>query len=263
MDIIMFLNILVTLVISTIFMIEYQKRAIEMIESIFKNEDSNETNVTESIQNNQLHIIATSRLIIICGIVLTIGFTGLYIFQSKSDYYPPYIQTCISSGLYVPIFLFVIGFMINQLYKSYVKKSSNFSLSTFEIKNTVFIMSIIVNVPLITLDWHLGLFVIAIILGKFIWIDFVFDTKSIVTSILNTFKKNGDVGVESLCFQYATYFYPTFFMVTITYQLFIKDITDISEKICIMILIYIIDIRMYISYLNGIDNVNTNFKKKK
>lgn len=50
-------------------------------------------------------------------------------------------------------------------------------------KTIVFIMSIIINITLIMLDWRLGLFVAALILGKFIWIDFVFDTKSLITIV--------------------------------------------------------------------------------
>lgn len=50
-------------------------------------------------------------------------------------------------------------------------------------KTIVFIMSIIINITLIMLDWQLGLFVAALILGKFIWIDFVFDTKSLITIV--------------------------------------------------------------------------------
>ena len=260
MDIIMLLNVLATLVISTIYMASYQKRVIKMSEFIFKNIDSNETNLTESIQNTQTHIIAATWLIIISGITLTIGFTALYIFQSKYSFFPLYVQTFISSGLYVPVFLLIIGFIINLSYKVYTKKSSNLSLSPLEIKTIVFIMAIIINIPLTTLGWQLGLFVFAIILGKFVWIDFIFDIKSLIAVILNTFQKREDSGVDILCFQYALYFYPIFFVPAIANQLWIKNISDISNKLLFFLTIYISTVSMCTSYLHGVDIANASFK---
>lgn len=43
--------------------------------------------------------------------------------------------------------------------------------------------SIVLSVCMIIVDWKLALFILAVILGKYIWIDFVFDYKGIVTSI--------------------------------------------------------------------------------
>lgn len=260
MDNIMLLNIIVTLVISTLYMAAYQKRAINMVEFIFKNIDSKEENITENMHVTQTHIIAATWLIIISGITLTIGFIALYFFQSKSSSLPSYVQTFISSGLHIPLFLFVIGFVIRLSYKIYTKKSSNFSLTIFELKTIVFIMAIIINITLIILDWQLGLFVVAIILGKFIWIDFVFDAKSLITVILNTFKEKEDMGVGFLCFQYAKSFYPAFFVPTITYQSFFRSIPYLSTRLLYMIPIYIVVISMFSNAISGMDYTNASFK---
>ncbi|MBD5487319.1 MAG: hypothetical protein HDR13_00770 [Lachnospiraceae bacterium] len=261
MDIIMILNILTTLIISTLYISLYQKRAIKMVEYIYNNIGSSEENVTEKIYITQTHIIATTWFIIICGITLTIGFTALFIFQSKSSCFSPYIQTFISSGLYVPIFLFIIGLIISLLYKVYTKISNNLSLSPLEMKTIVFIMAIIINITLIMLDWQIGLFVAAIIIGKFVWIDFVFDTKSFITVVLDTFKVEEEIGAKSLCSLYAKNFYATFLVPTITYKLFIKNIPDISTKIYCMVMIYVVVISMCANYIHGVDIANASFIK--
>lgn len=262
MDIILFLNIIITLIISTLFIFLYQKRSIKMVEYIYSNVNPNEKNITENIHILQTHIIATTWFIIICGITLTAGFSILYIFQIKSSHYPIYIQTFISSGLYVPIFLIIIGLIINFLYKTYTKISNNCSLSSLEMKNIVFFMSIIINATLIVLDWQLGLFVAAIIIGKFVWIDFIFDTKSFITAIFNTFKKKEDeINEKFLCVIYAKNFLPIFLAPTIIYKLFFKRIPSISTKIFYMIMIYVIIISMHESYIGGVDIANASFKK--
>ena len=261
MDIIIILNILIILIINTLYMYSYQKRSIKMVKYIYSNIDSDEENVTENISFIQTHIIATTYLIIICGITLTVGFTTLFIFQSKSSYFPQYIQTLISSGLYIPIFLFIIGVIISLLYKIYTKRSNNFSLSLPEIKTIVFIMAIVINITLIMLDFQLGLFVAAIIIGKFVWIDFVFDTKSFITVVLNTFKKENEINAKSLCFLYAKNFYFTYLSSTAIYKTFIKNIPNISTKLYFMALIYVVIISMCISSIHGVDIANASFIK--
>lgn len=261
MDIIIILNVIVTLVITTIYIFLYQKRSLKMVEYIFNNIDSNKENITKNIHATQTYIIATTWFIIICGITLTLGFITLFIFQSKSSCFSSYIQTFISSGLHIPIFLFIIGLIINLSYKTYVKISNNTSLSKSEMKTIVFIMSTIINITLITLDWQLGLFVLAIILGKFIWIDFVFDAKSIVALVLNTLKKEQEIGSEFLCRIYAENFYPIFLASTFMYKIFIKNIPDISNKLYCMIIIYIVIISMWSNYIHGVDIANVSFIK--
>lgn len=261
MDIIMILNIFTTLIISILYMYSYQKRSIKLVEYIFNHIDSNEENIAENIHVTQTYIIATTWFIIISGIILTIGFTALFIFQSKSSYFSSYMQTFISSGLHIPIFLFIIGLAINLSYKAYIKVSNNTSLSQPEMKTIVFIMSTIINITLITLDWQLGLFVAAIILGKFVWIDLVFDAKSMITIVLNTFKKEHEIGVEFLCSVYAKNFYPIFLVPTLMYKLCIINIPDISDKLYCMIMIYIVIISMWSNYIHGADIANASFIK--
>ena len=50
-------------------------------------------------------------------------------------------------------------------------------------RNTFLVVSIALNVDYIALNWKIALFILSIILGKFIWIDFVFDSQNIVKSL--------------------------------------------------------------------------------
>lgn len=264
MDSIMLINILAALIISTWYMASYQKRAVKMVEFIFKKINSNEineANVIENIHNTQIRITATTWLIIISGIILTLGFTALFIFQSKSSCFSPYMQSFISSGLYIPIFLFVIGRMIILPYKVYTKISNNYSLSQQEMNIVILIISVIINIALIIFDWQLGLFVVAIILGKFIWIDFKFDLKELFSIVRQIFKDDDKIRVEFLCVEYAKQFYPALFVPTIAYQLLIKDFPDTPNKLYCMVAIYIADISICASSLNGMDRANASFIK--
>lgn len=84
------------------------------------------------------------------------------------------IQEVLSTGIHVPVLLGVAGFMLSK----YKPQLSN------EIKrNTFLVVSIALNVDYIALNWKIALFILSIILGKFIWIDFVFDSQNIVKSL--------------------------------------------------------------------------------
>lgn len=259
MDGIMLLTIFVSVAMSTIFMALYNKRAFKMIKAAFQEAAPNEFNdKPEEFKTIQARVTASTWFIMISGIVLMLGFLALYVIQLYSSWLPQPIEALVSSGLYMPIVLFLIGLSINQGYRIYIRISHNTSLSSTEMKKIIVLMAIILNITLIVIDWKLGLFVVAIILGKYIWIDFIFDRDLLISQIANVgnlFKDNGDISVEFLCLNYAKIFYPIFLVPTILYQLWFKYVPDISLKLCYIVLIYVSIIAIDASFFSGMDTV--------
>lgn len=259
MDYITLLNIFFTLLLCTRYTLGYNKRAFRMVESAFKNIPTGK-NSNRDIELNkiQTHITATTWFISLSGFILTAGFIVLFLVQSNSSNFHPYIEAFISSGLHTPIFLLAIGFAIKKTYGIYTKKTHNILLSTEEMKTIVTLMATTINITLITFDWHLGLFVAAIIIGKYIWIDFVFDRMSLTDQIYNLksiIKNTGDISVEFLCFNYAKLFCPLFLIVTMLYQLLLSRIPDTQTKLTCIACEYVTMIASCESAFGGMDIV--------
>ena len=87
-------------------------------------------------------------------------------------------------------------------------------------KKAIIYIALICNLALIMIDFTLGLFTLAIILGKFIWIDFVYDEVTIHTlfnRIFNEYKK--EEGIIYLYMFYALCFLVSFSVAVAIYYL--------------------------------------------
>lgn len=105
-----------------------------------------------------------------------IGFISLYL-VSKSNHFP----VLTSTGLYIPLILFIIGILIRLTSKILIKDKRNYE----EIDKKVIILcgTVILSICMFFIDLKLALYIFAVILGKYIWIDFVFDYKALVDTI--------------------------------------------------------------------------------
>ena len=189
---------------------------------------------------------------------MTAGFIALFFIQYNSSRFPPQIEALISSGIHAPILFLGIGLIIKAAYSVYTKRTNNTSLSAAEMKTIVTLMAVILDTTLIVLDWGLYLFVAAIILGKYIWIDFIFDGKSLINQIkagMNTLKSGGSVSVEFLCFNYAVFFVILFFMTSFAYIFLLSKISSTSAKIVVMLVLYNALVAGGVSSLSGMDRV--------
>ncbi len=105
---------------------------------------------------------------------LLFGFAGLY-YMATSEMSNSVLVT---TGLYVPIILIITGVLIRSTAKLLIKDKKNYE----DIDKKIIILcgSVILSGCMFLVNWRLALFLLAIILGKYIWIDFVFDYKGII-----------------------------------------------------------------------------------
>lgn len=174
----------------------------------------------------------TVRFTVVSFFWQMIGFIGLYLI-SKSDLCP----VLTSSGLFIPIVLIIIGFLIQASSKLVIKEKRNHE--KIDKKIIIICGSIVLSVCMIIVDWKLALFILAVILGKYIWIDFVFDYKGIVTSIKEYKAQYFYFGFNSIsiAINILSQFASTFVISTVV--LGVIDWTPLWVQIITMVLSYI------------------------
>lgn len=120
-------------------------------------------------------------LIIPTGIILTICFFGLFFIQkiNTSDM----IQIILSTGIHVPVILYLGSLVIHMIHKAvlnhYTAGSENLD-DTILIK-IIYCLSFYLDMMLLFLDWPLGIYIAVIIIGRVIWFDTVYTGQVIVT----------------------------------------------------------------------------------
>ena len=105
-------------------------------------------------------------------IVLLIGFISLYYLsriQEQND--------IIASGIHIPLILALCG-LITRLFNYCLVKDKQY-LKKIDGQSIIMICSLCLTLCTIVAERRIGLFVLAITLGKFIWLDIVYEFKSI------------------------------------------------------------------------------------
>ena len=116
--------------------------------------------VTDLLRSHEVAIFTTITMIF-----QAVGFMGLYGLSKIQGK----LSEVISTGIHIPFALIFTGLLIKGVSSLFVKD--------FEIdqKNVILICSLALCCSLAILDWKLFLLTLAIILGKYIWIDAVYD----------------------------------------------------------------------------------------
>lgn len=129
-------------------------------------------------------------------------------------------------------------------------------------RNTFLVVSIALNVDYIALNWKIALFILSIILGKFIWIDFVFDSQNIVKS-LRAFQ-NSDELCDLLIKVYGQHSIGLFYAMFISYSLIENTIQIPSghTRFIILASIYVSFFMIYMSFMSRFNPQESDEKKK-
>lgn len=146
-------------------------------------------------------------------IFLGAGFIGLYYFSNI-----PQLTAITSTGIHLPIFLILIGLMI--------KLSSRWLVKKYDIneKMIILVCSSALAVSFTVVDYHLALYIIAIILGKYICIDFIFDRNNIKTQVKNAISLTFSAkSIEYILYEIPKRFVLSFVTYTVFYELFFKS----------------------------------------
>ena len=107
------INLIITLVMSTWWLAAYTKVYIKKYEQDAKIDGDYESE-RGSIQYARDYLRAITYFSVIAGIVLTLGFAFLFILQNESFSDIPVFSTIVSSGLHMPFFLMLYGYIIKK-----------------------------------------------------------------------------------------------------------------------------------------------------
>lgn len=107
-----------------------------------------------------------TRMFLIC----LVSFRLLYYITNK---YSSYI--IVQSGILIPLWLFITGSLVRLIYYFFVSRQhwKHYLMLTEEQKQIYWItVPVIVSIVFLYYDKNLSLMIIAILLGKFMWLDF-------------------------------------------------------------------------------------------
>lgn len=112
---------------------------------------------------------------LITASILWGGIAALVLLQIKMSIFPIGLAKALSTGIHVPIVFFVCSRIILLFQKIIFNSSLYPKISEKEIANSIFIIVFFLDLCLLLIDWELALFVMAILCGKLIWMDSVFN----------------------------------------------------------------------------------------
>lgn len=207
----------ISAILAMLFSTEYYKCVVRRAENILIERNPSQKAGTKKFTgtlNSYIHDILMFSYIAM--VLLPIAFIALYFLQNTASPSSVPISILLASGLHVPFILLLSGYIIRQCFKRVVKTHDIFTIPMM--KKATMYMALTCDIALILLNLTLGLFVLALILGKFIWIDFVYDETPIQTlfaRIINDYKQGRDP--TCLCFFYALGFVVSFFIAATIY----------------------------------------------
>lgn len=125
------------------------------------------TEVKETLKRVRKEAILDGAFFFVAGLILTCGYNGMFMLQTLTGVWGKVIAT----GIQIPVILFAAGLLIKLVKRIIV----NDRITDHTTKKVIFVLSLYLNFCLLTVDWRLGLFVFAIICGREIWLDTVFE----------------------------------------------------------------------------------------
>lgn len=215
------LNIVVTLAMSIWWFTAYTRVYLKKYEQDAKIDGVYEAEHSD-ILRAKAYLRAVSYFTVISGTVLTFGFAFLFLIQSDAFPNIPFLGALISSGLHVPFFLALYGYLIKGTFRLLLKKDADDLLRASDAKTIIYVNSLSLNICMCFIDWKMGLFVVAILLGKHIWIDAVYDGDSLRSSFKSFVEEYHNEEITTATFlsmRYSAYYVMIFLMYKIAYHI--------------------------------------------
>lgn len=169
----------------------------------------------EDIQNNRNRIRNLCIFVLISGNLLAFGMLLLYGIPQIFGSIPDTVSELLNTGIHVPIILVLFGLAIRLAYGLFLKcKDGKDNIDVKEKTNILIIMSLALNLCFLSINWKLSFFTLGIILGKYLWIDFVFDYNSLKqeVNIIVRKVKSKELTAEFFVLNYAFLFIGWFHM---------------------------------------------------
>lgn len=138
------------------------------------------------------------------------------------------LGTIVSTGIHIPFILMLSGLLLIRI-----------DLDVSEKKRILYIVTLTASLAFLLWNWRLGLVSITIVLGKFIWIDFLFDFRlRTIREYLKRLKNNSmESVVVSYCVRYLVFLFLFQLMAYIVKQKGGGDVFYISSLLTPFVLI--------------------------
>ncbi len=247
MDKFVLINILFSMIATTSYHISIYRDELAISQfycNKFHPEKRKNTNIIISEEIN--HVGEILFLMIIEGIILTIGYLILFFLHSDI----PWLTAIFETGIHIPFFLMFYGILIKFVYKLHIKNKRTKPLDAYEIEELTVGISVIILLSFIGINWKLSFFILSIVLGKYIWIDTVLEEKNIIEKlriILEKFRVNDrKINVLFVCRTYAVNFLFDCFATNMIYFMFKKEyhLSGCGMIMC-MIAVYLVILSGY------------------
>lgn len=178
-------NHIFAFVIASYYLINYFKKLILVQFDDTDNKPSRETLKSKNVEGTITIVFVGFSALFMTGIFVLI-FLLPTILQNQ------FLLDIVSTGFHIPILIGFVGFIINKIIPD---------LHINTKKNAFLMVSIAINFNFIFLNWKIALLVLSIIIGKYVWVDFVFDMKDVVKylKVFFTSKELCDVLIKTYC----------------------------------------------------------------
>lgn len=124
-------------------------------------------NVWQELRRN---IKNSTCFFLLSGLLIWFSLVGLAILPTLPM--SNLLSRIIATGIHVPFVFLICGWIIRGLQKLLLQK---WMISEKEVKQSLVLITVCLDILLLVINWEMALFVAAIISGKYIWFDSVFN----------------------------------------------------------------------------------------
>lgn len=252
MDCIQLVNMIVAMLIAIYFLYSFYKRQMNFLEFFVKNSSEFDTiKSCDEINVKSKYMTEIMFLISVEALLLTMGYVFLFVIQTNFTG-----ADILSSGIHVPIFLLLLGMTIRALYNYHTKRKRTLPLDFKDIEKITLQISLIIDVTLSFINWELGLLILSIIIGKFVWVDFAFGSGTVyekLKAVFLYFKSSDDWDVTFFCREFAKTYYIIFGVFTFSYYILKDKVNNVFNLLYLMLCCYASVFFLSNSAIGGVD----------
>lgn len=201
---ILFCNHVFSFIIAPYFMSVYFRKIAPVVQKAINDVvDDSKKYTSEMLQSDIVNGVDTIRFIILSAIFISCLFVLFFLFPNKIT--NSFVKDILSTGIHIPFLLGCVGFILNVCVPNLDK----------EIKRNAFLMvAISINIAFLVFDWRIALLVFSIIVGKFVWIDFVFEKNSVLHYLTDFIKSEDTCNllIKNSCFVSTSLFYELYLL---------------------------------------------------
>lgn len=106
----------------------------------------------------------------------------MYLIQKTATQFPEIVISIIGTGVHIPLIFCISTFAIKKLCGVFLDKEKDI-ITDDDLAKSAYVMLFYLDVGVLVIDWEFALFILVILVGKYVWFDIGFGTGSLLSRL--------------------------------------------------------------------------------